>query len=229
MNDGFAIVSESGKSDLGLCRQNRSIRQKRSPATVHNRKSLPNFRVWGHDFPKDLSPTRKDMQAAERSEPHPGKTCASQKGQGPTRQDCAPRKRPSLNPKRRASFRKARLSSKDIFAPKRALHIRGVRYSRKHAIKNYAPFITQTRKWAAADADASIRHILCSISSTLGKSARMTVPKKLDASLRQRPKPNIVPSEPPISASRITPAFDKEGPAALPRRNSRCHGKLPEP
>ncbi len=97
MNDGFANVSESGKSDLGLCRQNRSIRQKRSPATVHNRKSLPNFRVWGHDFPKGPSPTRKDMQAAERSEPHPGKTCALQKGQGPTRQDCAPRKRPSLN------------------------------------------------------------------------------------------------------------------------------------
>ena len=97
VNDGFANVSESGKSDLGLCHQNRSIRQKRSPATVHNRKSLPNIRVWGHDFPKGPSPTRKDMQAAERSEPHPRKARASQKGQGPTRQDCAPRKRQSLN------------------------------------------------------------------------------------------------------------------------------------
>ena len=49
----------------------------------------------------------------------------------------------------------------------------------------------------------------------------------MDASLRQRPKPNIVPSEPPISASRITPAFDKEGPAALPRRNSRPMASYP--
>ena len=124
MNDGFANVSESRKSDLGLCRPNRSIRQKRSPATVHNRKSLPNFRVWGHDFPKCLSPTRKDMQAAERPEPHPEKARASQKDQGPHDKTNAPQKRPSFNPRRRASFRKARLSSKDIFAPKRALYIR---------------------------------------------------------------------------------------------------------
>ena len=55
------------------------------------------FPRLGTRFPERQSPTRKDMQAAERSEPHPGKTCASQKGQGPTRQDCAPRKRPSLN------------------------------------------------------------------------------------------------------------------------------------
>lgn len=182
------------------------------------------FPRLGTRFPERQSPTRKDTQAAERSEPHPGKTCASQKGQGATRQDCAPRKRPSLNPGRRASFRKARLSSKDVFAPKRALYIRESTQS-----KNDAPFITQMRKWVAADTDASIRHILCSISSTLGKSARMTVQKKLDASPRQRPKSNIAPSEPPISVSRITPAFDKEGPAALPRRNLRCHGKLPEP
>ena len=55
------------------------------------------FPCLGTRFPERQSPRRKDTQAAERSEPHPGKTCASQKGQGPTRQDCAPRKRPSLN------------------------------------------------------------------------------------------------------------------------------------
>ena len=52
VNDGFANVSESENSDLGLCYQNRSTRQKKSPTTVHNRKSLPFFRIWGHDFLK---------------------------------------------------------------------------------------------------------------------------------------------------------------------------------
>ena len=48
----FANVSESENSDLGLCYQNRSTRQKKSPTTVHNRKSLPFFRIWEHDFLK---------------------------------------------------------------------------------------------------------------------------------------------------------------------------------
>lgn len=78
-----------------------------SPESVDSTKKKPSnrsqpqisakFPRLGTRFPKRQSPTRKDMQAAERSEPHPGKTCALQKGQGPTRQDCAPRKRPSLN------------------------------------------------------------------------------------------------------------------------------------
>ena len=47
VNDGFANVSESENPDLGLCCQNRSTRQKKSPTTVHNRKSLPFFREKG--------------------------------------------------------------------------------------------------------------------------------------------------------------------------------------
>ena len=97
MNDGFANVSESGKSDLGLCRQNRSIRQKRSPATVHNRKSLPNFRVWGHDFPKDRAQHGKTCKPQKGQSPTPGKHARCRRARAPHDKDCAPRKRPSLN------------------------------------------------------------------------------------------------------------------------------------
>lgn len=60
---------------------------------------------------KGQSPTRENMP--------------SQKGQGLTQQDKRPRKRPVLNPRRRTSFRKAQSSSKDTFAPKRAMRVRG--------------------------------------------------------------------------------------------------------
>ena len=114
MNDDFANVNKSVESDLGLCHQNRSTRQKSTPATVHNRKFVPHSRIWGHDFLKRRSPTRKGMQAAERPESHPRKTCASQKGRAPHRNTRAPRIRPSFNPRRHASFRKAQLQAQDI-------------------------------------------------------------------------------------------------------------------
>ena len=41
-------------------------------------------------------------------------------------------------------------------------------------------------------------------------------------------KTKYLPSEPPVSASRITSASGKGNSAALPRRNSRRHGKLPD-
>lgn len=112
-----------------------------------------------------------------------GKTCKTQKGQSPTRenmppqkgqglaqQDKRPWKRPVLNPRRRTSFRKTQSSSKDAFAPKRAMRARG-----STRLKNDAPFITQTRKWVTAGTDTFIRHILCSTSPILEKSA-MTAP-----------------------------------------------------
>lgn len=172
MNDGFENVSESGKSDLGLCRQNRSIRQKRSPATVHNRKSLPNFRIWGHDFLKDRAQHGKTCKPRKGQSPTPGKHARHRRARGPHNKTSAPQKRPSFK------SQKARELPKSPIELKR--HIRsekGAVHSRKHAIKNDAPFITQTKKWVAVDADASIRHILCSISSTLEKSVRMTVQK----------------------------------------------------
>lgn len=108
-----------------------------------------------------------------------GKTCKTQKGQSPTResmpsqkgqgltqQDKRPRKRPLLNPRRRTSFRKTQSSSKDVFAPKRAMRVRG-----STRLKNDAPFIPQTRKWATAGTDAFTRHISCSTSPILEKSA----------------------------------------------------------
>lgn len=70
---------------------------KKKPSNRSQPQISAKFPRLGTRFSKRQSSTRKDMQAAERSEPHPGKTCALQKGQGPTRQDCAPRKRPSLN------------------------------------------------------------------------------------------------------------------------------------
>ena len=126
MNDGFANVSESENSDLGLCCQNRSTRQKKSPTTVHNRKSLPFFRIWGHDFLKRRSPTQHGKTCKPQKGQSPiRENMPSQKGQGLTQQDKRPRKRPVLNPRRHASFRKTQSSPKDTFAPKRAMRVRG--------------------------------------------------------------------------------------------------------
>ena len=68
---------------------------KRSPATVHNRKSLPNFRVWGHDFPKDRA--------------QHGKTCKPQKGQSPTPGKHARRRRARGRTTRQAHHGNARV------------------------------------------------------------------------------------------------------------------------
>ena len=79
----FCERERERKTDLGLCRQNRSIRQKRSPATVHNRKSLPNFRVWGHDFPKDRAQHGKTCKPQRGQSPTPGKHACCRRGTAP--------------------------------------------------------------------------------------------------------------------------------------------------
>lgn len=107
--------------------------------TVHNRKSLPFSRIWGHDFLKRRSPTRHKKTCKTRKGQSPTReNMPSQKGQGLTRQDKRPRKRPVLNPRRRTSFRKAQSSSKDTFAPKRAMRVRGSMRLKKRCTIHHA-------------------------------------------------------------------------------------------
>ena len=48
VNDWIEDVGRRAKSDLGLCRHASSKRPKSCHSTVHNRKSLPFFSIWGH-------------------------------------------------------------------------------------------------------------------------------------------------------------------------------------
>ena len=48
VNDWIEDVGRRSKSDLGLCRHVGSKRFKSRRSTVHNRKFLPFFRIWGH-------------------------------------------------------------------------------------------------------------------------------------------------------------------------------------
>lgn len=130
-----------------------------------------------------------------------GKTCKTQKGQSPTResmpsqkgqgltqQDKRPRKRPVLNPRRHASFRKM-----------------GGGW---HRCLYKTHFVFHKPDLRKIGDDRSI------------KIGRQPAPAS---------KTKYLPSEPPVSASRITSASDKGDSTALPRRSSRRHGKLPNP
>ena len=48
VNDWIEDVGRRSKSDLGLCRHVGSKRFKSRRSTIHNRKFLPFFRIWGH-------------------------------------------------------------------------------------------------------------------------------------------------------------------------------------
>lgn len=48
VNDWIEDVERRAKSDLGLCRHASSKHPKSCYSTVHNRKSLPFFSIWGH-------------------------------------------------------------------------------------------------------------------------------------------------------------------------------------
>ena len=164
-----SISVESTDSDSITPGQNSRFRSR-----SQNHRSQPQisaiFPYLGTRFPKKDGVQHGKTCKTQKGQSPTRENMPSQKGQGLTQQDKRLRKRPVLNPRRRTSFRKAQSSSKDTFAPKRAMRVRG-----SMRLKNDVPFITQTRKWVATGTDAFIRHILCSISPILEKSA-MTAP-----------------------------------------------------
>ena len=161
------------------------------------------------------------MQGAEKPEPLPRKHAVTE-GQGLAQQDKRPRKRPVLNPRRRTSFRKAQSSSKDTFAPKRAMRARGstrlkkTMYHSSHKPENGWRWYRCLYKTHFVFHKPDLRKIGddCSI-----KIGRQPAPAS---------KTKYFVLRTPVSASRIASASNKGDSAALPRRNSRRHGKLPD-
>lgn len=181
------------------------------------------FPYSGTRFPKKDGVQHEKTCKTQKGQSPTRESMPSQKGQGLTQQDKRPWKRPVLNPRRRTSFRKTQSSSKDVFAPKRAMRARG-----STRLKNDAPFITQTGKWVAAGTDTFNKTHFVFHKPDLRK-----IGDDRSIKIGRQPAPasktKYLPSEPPVSASRITSASDKGDSTALPRRSSRRHGKLPNP
>ena len=128
------------------------------------------FPYLGTRFPKKAESNTERHARRRKARAPPEKTCRHRRARASHSKTSDHGNARSLIPEGTQASGKTQSSSIDTFAPKRAMRVRG-----STRLKNDAPFIPQTRKWATAGTDAFTRHISCSTSPILEKSA-MTAP-----------------------------------------------------
>lgn len=162
------------------------------------------------------------MQDAERPEPHPRKHAVTE-GPGPHTARQATTETPGPKSQKAHELPKSPIELKRYIRPEK-----GDARSRKHAIKKRCTIHHANRKMGGGWHRCLYKTHFVFHRPDLRKIGDDCSIKKWTpacASVQNQ----IFALRAPVSASRITSASGKGNSAALPRRNSRRHGKLPDP